>query len=312
VQHYGAPKGLVSAIGVNGSHRLLRRQVSAFHGVSSYVQEVTQRDFLGAGGALLPRAVIPSFREDETDQGQVEDASIQSYLAQLPSEPFILFVGALRVVKGIKPLLAAYERQANPLPLVLIGTIESDTPREFPPGAMVLQNFPHRAVLAAWERALFGVVPSLWPEPLGSVVHEGMSRGKAVIGTTPGGHTDMLVDGESGLLVPSGDVDALAAAMRRLLDDAALRERLGRAALERARLFTAGNAVPEFEHLYRQILAEARPRRDGATVLAETGQRRQDVEAMQEQGRNRSKASLTLGQAGGPNGRTARNTGGAS
>ncbi|HEY3522906.1 MAG TPA: glycosyltransferase, partial [Candidatus Limnocylindrales bacterium] len=66
-----------------------------------------------------------------------------------------------------------------------------------------------------------------WPEPLGLVVHEGMSRGRAVIGTRPGGHADLIVDGESGLLVPSGDAVALAAAIARLLADPALRARLG-------------------------------------------------------------------------------------
>ena len=81
--------------------------------------------------------------------------------------------------------------------------------------------------MAMWERALFGVFPSKWPEPLATVVHEAMSNGRPVIGTTPGGHEDMIDDGETGFLVPGGDPDALAAAMARLIDDAALRERLG-------------------------------------------------------------------------------------
>jgi glycosyltransferase involved in cell wall biosynthesis len=169
----------------------------------------------------------------------------------------MLFVGALRLVKGLKPLLAAYERLEAPPPLVLIGTVEADTPRAFPPGAVVLEKFPHAAVMAAWDRCLFGVLPSLWPEPLGSVVYEGMSRGKAVIGTTPGGHTDMIVEGESGYLVPAGDVPALAAAMRRLLAQPELREKFGRAGRARARLFTAEVAVPHFEQVYRRLVTEA-------------------------------------------------------
>jgi len=157
-------------------------------------------------------------------------------------------------VKGINQLLEAYARLASPPPLVLIGTFEFDSPREFPPGVIVLENLPHHAVMAAWERCLFGVIPSLWPEPLGSVVYEGMSRGKAVIGTAPGGHTDMIVHGETGLLVPSGDVDALTQAMTELIDQAELRERLGNAARERARLFTASVAVPQFERFYQYVI----------------------------------------------------------
>ena len=64
---------------------------------------------------------------------------------------------------------------------------------------------------------MFGVAPSLWPEPFGSVVHEGMSRGRALIGTTPGGHADMIEHGVTGLLVPAGDAAALREAMRSLI-----------------------------------------------------------------------------------------------
>ncbi len=98
------------------------------------------------------------------------------------------------------------------------------------------------------------MIPSLWPEPLGSVVYEGMSRGKAVIGTTPGGHTDMIVDGVTGLLVPPGDVDALRTAMQTLLDDPELCVRYGQAGQERGRMFTAEVNVPRFEQLYRQLI----------------------------------------------------------
>jgi glycosyltransferase involved in cell wall biosynthesis len=97
-------------------------------------------------------------------------------------------------------------------------------------------------------------MPSTLPEPLGTVIFEVMSRGRAVIGTRPGGHADMILDGETGLLVPRGDVDALARAMRRLLQDAGLRERLGAAARERAAQFTADVALPRLEQLYAELI----------------------------------------------------------
>ena len=182
---------------------------------------------------------------------------VRPYVDQLPAGDFILYVGALRRVKGVNQLLEAYQRLDSPPPLVLIGTLEADSPREFPPGVIVLQNFPHDAVMAAWERCLFGVIPSLWPEPLGSVVYEGMSRGKAVIGTTPGGHTDMIASGETGLLVPAGDVPALTQAMRNLIDQPALRDSFGRAAQAHARLFTASIVVPQFERVYQGLIERA-------------------------------------------------------
>ncbi len=65
------------------------------------------------------------------------------------------------------------------------------------------------------------------PEPFGQVIIEGMAAGKPVIAARGGGPTEIVDDGVSGLLVPMNDDAALAEAMRRLLGDADLRERLG-------------------------------------------------------------------------------------
>jgi len=253
-QLYGVPKGWIATIGVLLGRPLLKHKIRGVHSISNYVQHIIERDFVGNHGPnSLPFSVIPSFREDQDESG-VDECNIQTYVDRLPDEPFILFVGALRVVKGIKQLSQAYERLSSPPRLVLIGTREFDTPKSFPPGVVVLERFPHAAVMRAWERSLFGVFPSLLPEPLGSVVYEGMSMGKAVIGTTPGGHSDMIAPGETGLLVPAGDVEALTGAMQLLIDDSELRERLGRGARERAKLFTASKIVPRFEQVYRHLV----------------------------------------------------------
>jgi glycosyltransferase involved in cell wall biosynthesis len=125
---------------------------------------------------------------------------------------------------------------------------------DFPQEAIVLADVPHAAVMAAWDRALFGVMPSLWPEPFGATVAEAMNRGRPVIGTTLGGHVDMIGD-SAGMLVPQGDVEALAGAMRTLIDDPARREEYGRVAAERAKDFAAGAVIPRFEQAYRDVLA---------------------------------------------------------
>lgn len=108
--------------------------------------------------------------------------------------------------------------------------------------------------MAAWDGALFGVMPSLWREPFGTVVAEGMSRGRPVIGTQIGGHAD-IIDDASGLLVPQGDVDALEQARRALIDHPERREAMGRAARKRAQLFAAESVLPRFEQVYREMLA---------------------------------------------------------
>lgn len=273
--YYGVPKGTAATIGVWSGRKLLRWKTSGIHSVSTYMQSNIRRDLFDAhdtirdrSGNLLPDVVIPSFRTAASSKQISNLLDIKEYLDQLPAEPFILFVGALRRVKGLEPLLAAYQQLISPPPLVLLGVPAPDTPKTFPPNVSVLHNVPHRAVMVAWERSLFGVAPSLWPEPFGSVIHEAMSKGKAVIGTSSGGQTDMIIEGGTGLLVPPGNVAALTAAMQKLIDDAALRERLGAAGRERAKLFTAEAVVPQFERLYQQLVARAYPTQTQAGIVS--------------------------------------------
>ncbi len=58
----------------------------------------------------------------------------------------------------------------------MVGIKTPDTPESFPDGVTALTAVPHATVMAMWERALFGVFPSKWPEPLATVVHEAMSN----------------------------------------------------------------------------------------------------------------------------------------
>jgi glycosyltransferase involved in cell wall biosynthesis len=73
------------------------------------------------------------------------------------------------------------------------------------------------------------VVPSLWPEPFGIVGIEAFAAGRPVIASDTGGIGDWLTDGVSGLLVPAGDVAALAGALDELLDDPRRQQAMGAA-----------------------------------------------------------------------------------
>jgi glycosyltransferase involved in cell wall biosynthesis len=262
-RHYGRPKGWIAAFGVLASRPLLRRKTDGVHSISTYVRDVVRRDFLDERNSRTSGQVIHDVIGSVPAEppGASNQATRTNVLEELPQEPFMLFVGALRRVKGVRELLAAYEMLDDPPPLVLIGTKEPDSPTAFPPGVRVLLDVPHDAVMeaASSDRCLFGVMPSLLPEPFGTVVCEVMSRGKPVIGTKPGGHTDMITDRVSGLLVPRGDVEALAAAMQELISDAELRNRLGLAARESAKQFTPEGMVPRIERLYRQLVERQVP-----------------------------------------------------
>lgn len=253
----GAPKGLAATAGVFLCRPLLARKMTGLHSVSTFVHDVTTRHLFGPSGTPddLVQVTIPSFQDVAPDEAvDSADSEIAAYMDRLPAEPFILYVGAFRKVKGLETLFRAYEQLQEPPPLVLMGTYERDSPHPFPDDAVVLTDVPHKAVMAAWDRAMFGVMPSLWPEPFGATVAEGMNRGKPVIGTTLGGHVDMIGK-DAGLLVPQGDVGALAGAMRELIENPARRGEFGRAASERARSFAATAVIPRFEQAYRDVLA---------------------------------------------------------
>lgn len=250
--HYGLAKGAPTVV----SHALLspveRRAVDLFVPVSRAVAEGN-----GLIDSGIPFEVVPNFIPDD-----VADTSgdVTSYTAALPDEPFLLYVGALSRAKGVDVLLRAYRqlhvtRPAAPA-LVLIGYPMSDTPElmaGLPEGAIALQDWPHQAVMHAWGRSLAGLVPSVWPDPCPTVALEAMAMGRPVIASRIGGLRDQIVDGETGLLTPAGDADALHAALTRLVDGADLRERMGGAARRHVASFRAGAVVTRIEANYERL-----------------------------------------------------------
>jgi glycosyltransferase involved in cell wall biosynthesis len=94
------------------------------------------------------------------------------------------------------------------------------------------------------------VMPSLW-EGLPLAVLEGMFAGNAVVASRASGIPEAVRDQVDGLLVPPGDVDALAAALRALIENPGLRQRMGESALARARgHFSIRRMIDEYEALY--------------------------------------------------------------
>ena len=139
--------------------------------------------------------------------------------------PEILYAGRLSPEKGILELVEA----AEGMNLVVAG----DGPlRDRVP--MARGFVPHDELGPLYARAAVVAVPS-HREGFGVVCAEAMAHGKPVVASAVGGLLDLVVDGETGLLVPPGDVAALRAALERLLGDRELRRRLGEAGRERVR-----------------------------------------------------------------------------
>lgn len=252
VGHYGLAKG-VPTLTANGLMSAWeRRAVDKFVPVS---QAVADGNRLEAGSYQ----VIPNFVPDTVSDVPALEAQ---YADQLPTEPFLLFVGAFGRYKGVDVLIEAYKRLDNPPPLVLIGYDTSEHPVEtqsLPPGVRVLRNWPHPAVMGAWERCMMGYAPSVWNEPCATVPMEAMAVGKPVIATRIGGLTDIVADGETGFLVTPGSAEELASATERLLADPALRQQMGEAGRLRVRRFQESAVIPQYERLYADLLGQTVP-----------------------------------------------------
>ena len=180
-----------------------------------------------------------------------------------PRPPGMLFtaVGAFRQVKGYDVLLEAFaqlRQQGLECSLELIGTAGEWSAevrvwireRGLENVVTVRENVPHAEALAHLARADAVVLPSR-REGLSVVLLEAGALGRAVVATRVGGTPRVIEDGCDGLLVPPEDPEALAAAMRQVTVDAALRQRLGQALRQKVEeRFTATSAWQQYVSLF--------------------------------------------------------------
>jgi glycosyltransferase involved in cell wall biosynthesis len=171
---------------------------------------------------------------------------VPSDVAEPADPPEVLYAGRLSAEKGIRELVEA----AAGMNLVVAG----DGPlRDEVPGA--LGFVPHDELLGLYARASVVACPS-HREGFGVVCAEAMAHGRAVVAGAVGGLLDLVVDGQTGLLVPPRDPAALRAALERLLSDAELRGRLGLAGRDRVRRLLSWKTVTDATiAAYREALA---------------------------------------------------------
>jgi len=100
------------------------------------------------------------------------------------------------------------------------------------------------------------VLPS-WTEGFGRANLEAMAAGKPVVSTNVGGIPEVVVDGETGILVPPHDPTTLAQAVIRLAEDETLRNKMGRAGLKRAKNFSIGKMIDGAVAVYDKLAPTA-------------------------------------------------------
>src|SRR5579884_1473637 len=215
---------------------------------------------------------------------------------ELPTAtPVVAYVGRLlprkdvrNVVQALALLCADWPREPRPLLLVVGGESDEPDPVATPELGEIRRlaadlgiadrvrciGRRQRDVLRYCYGAGDVVVTTPWYEPFGLTPLEGMACGRPVIGSAVGGIAFTIIDGVTGFLVPPRDPPALADRLARLLSDAALRERMGRAARARVEAeFTWATVGRRTAALYADLLRSDRPLapREEPAVLAAPG-----------------------------------------
>lgn len=190
-----------------------------------------------------------------------------------PGRPYVVFVGRITRQKGVPHLLRA-ARDFDPEVQLLLLAGAADTPdlkaetdaligelQSSRTGVFVVsEHLPAAEVRQALTHALAFCCPSVY-EPLGIVNLEAMACGTAVVASRVGGIPEVVVDGETGLLVDytpedeTGFESRLASAVNELVDDPGRAEAMGRAGRERSVAeFSWARIAQETRDLYASLL----------------------------------------------------------
>lgn len=173
--------------------------------------------------------------------------------------PYVVYVGKLAPNKGSEHLVEVMRRSGVAWPLAIVGDGPDRAELELQAGRTGLDirstGWLDRAEMVGWlAHASIVLFPSRGPESLSRVLIEAAALSRPIAAMDTGGTADIVEHEVSGLLstTPAG----LAADLRRLVDDRALRERLGAGAASHAkRRFTADAVVATVEALYRDLIA---------------------------------------------------------
>jgi glycosyltransferase involved in cell wall biosynthesis len=220
-----------------------------------------QGDMVAAGLPPERISVIHSGIDLERFREPADGAEFRRELAIPSAHLLIGCVGALTPQKGHTHLLRVVARLSDRFPNLYVAIVGEGEHREAILDEARNLGIRDRVRLGGFRddipaaNAAFdvAVLPSLVGEGSPAVVKEAMAAGVAVIATRVGGVGEILEDGVQGLLVASGDEDALAAAVESLLRDPDRRRALGRAGSARAKEFSMQQMINRTHDVYAML-----------------------------------------------------------
>jgi glycosyltransferase involved in cell wall biosynthesis len=232
------------------------------------LSESVRRTLLQQG--LRPKRVVTIHHGTDTEAFRHTTVPAADVRAEwgLPPDAFVAgMVGRIAEEKGWQTFVRALALNRDPR---VHGVLIGEGPQLEAARALVAElGIADRVVFAGFRSDVNNainaldvhVLASVWEEPCAAVIQQAMALAKPVIGTNMGGTPEMIADGETGILVPPGDVDALFTAMTQLAADSGLRTRMGAAGRRRVdELFTLSGMTDRNEQLYYDNLRTvARP-----------------------------------------------------
>jgi len=223
------------------------------------VQSAGDRDTLAKTLAVAKRKL-------RLIRGSGVDTDVFRPRAEPDGRPLVVLPARLIWDKGVAEFVAAaklVKAAGTDARFALVGDTHRTNPRAVPEAT--LRAWHEEGSVEWWGRredmpnviseALIVCLPSTYGEGVPKVLIEAAACGRPIVATDIAGCREIVIDGENGVLVPPGDVDALAAALRRIIDDPQTRQQMGingrQLAVER---FAIGTVVSDTMQVYREVV----------------------------------------------------------
>lgn len=214
---------------------------------------------------------VEKWHAPRSDEERAEQDEVVQRFGVDTSRPTVMFVGRITRQKGLPYFLRAARLLAPEVQIILcagapdtpeiaaeVDALVADLQQERSGVILISEMLPLRQVAALLDVSDVFITPSVY-EPLGIVNLEAMALGLPVVGTATGGIPDVIVDGETGFLVPIEQLDDgtgtplnpeqfekdMAERLMRVLNDPEMAQRMGQAGLERARREFSWEAIGE-------------------------------------------------------------------
>lgn len=181
--------------------------------------------------AVIPSGMDPLLFSSERPEVKEKAQHLKDEL-NLNDSIVLGYLGRLTPVKGLEVLFSAVKRIQNDYPKLTILVVGDGASRNNLEA--VASKLKARTIFVGWKQDTapyyslmdIFVLPS-FSEGLANVLLEAMAMEKAVVATEVGGNPDVVSNGENGFLVPAGDSESMASALRQLIEDEGLRKQIG-------------------------------------------------------------------------------------